>query len=120
MLVVYDELIPVFVPRWRREERNSMTENETNAATETSPLLFSSRPDPNIPAENHAYMSPRRLNAPRATRTPTPRATPVVGYIEGYGSTATVPSPIYRGIHFELEELRLVFILSITAIKIGI
>jgi hypothetical protein len=51
-----------------------MTENEANAASETSPLLFSNRPDPAIPAENHAYMSPMRLNAPRTARTPTPRA----------------------------------------------
>ena len=46
-----------------------MSENEANLASETSPLLFSTRPDPLVPAENHAYMSPVCLNAPRANRT---------------------------------------------------
>ena len=77
-----------------------MSENEANLASETSPLLFSTRPDPLVPAENHAYMSPVRLNAPRANRTPTPGATPVVGYIEGYGSTSALPSPVYRSKYF--------------------
>jgi hypothetical protein len=45
--------------RWRREERNSLTENASNAASEeTTPLLAASlRQTP--PVENHAYMSPR-------------------------------------------------------------
>ncbi len=90
-------MIKKYVARWRREERNSVSENASNAASESSPLLFSARQEPVVPAENHAYMSPRRLNAPRSTRTPTPGATPVVGYIEGYGSTSLVPSPVYRG-----------------------
>jgi len=51
--------INVFYYRWRREERNSLTENASNAASEeTTPLLAASlRQSP--PVENHAYMSPR-------------------------------------------------------------
>ena len=52
-----------------------------------------------------ALLGGRGQSVPRTPRTPTLGDTPVVGYIERYGSTSMVPSPVYRGKQFLVGAL---------------